>query len=85
MRYKSKSKTSKQNAPYICKAYFHLLTLNVFTRQQEKLEKKINAAGYKEKVPLEIQDKDTEKLSKLVQEMELFEKESERLEAVKSL
>ncbi|KAG6773646.1 hypothetical protein POTOM_020938 [Populus tomentosa] len=54
-------------------------------KQQEKLEKKINAAGYKEKVPLEIQDKDTEKLSKLVQEMELFEKESERLEAEKSL
>lgn len=49
------------------------------------MEKKINAAGYKEKVPLEIQDKDTEKLSKLVQEMELFEKESERLEAEKSL
>ncbi|KAH8507923.1 hypothetical protein H0E87_010174 [Populus deltoides] len=54
-------------------------------KQQERLEKKINAAGYKEKVPLEIQGKDTEKLSKLVQEMELFEKESERLEAEKSL
>ncbi|XP_011013563.1 PREDICTED: valine--tRNA ligase-like isoform X1 [Populus euphratica] len=54
-------------------------------KQQERLEKKINAAGYKEKVPLEIQDKDTEKLSKLVQEMELFQKESERLEAEKSL
>ena len=85
MRYKSKSKTSKHHAPNKCKVYFHWLTLNIFTRQQERLEKKINAAGYKEKVPLEIQDKDTEKLSKLVQEMELFEKESERLEAEKSL
>ncbi|CAK7337835.1 unnamed protein product [Dovyalis caffra] len=55
--------------------------LDEIQKQQEKLERKINASGYKEKVPLEIQDKDAEKLTKLFQEMELFKKESERLEA----
>ncbi|CAK7339762.1 unnamed protein product [Dovyalis caffra] len=53
-------------------------------KQQEKLEKMINASGYKEKVPSHIQDENAEKLTKLFQEMEFFKKESERLEAEKS-
>jgi valyl-tRNA synthetase len=55
-----------------------------FNRQQEKLEKMINASGYKEKVPSHIQDENVEKLTKLFQEMEFFKKESERLEAEKN-
>jgi valyl-tRNA synthetase len=50
-------------------------------RQQEKLQKMINALGYQEKVPAHIQQENADKLAKLMQELEICEKESTRLEA----
>ncbi|KAJ9162760.1 hypothetical protein P3X46_022509 [Hevea brasiliensis] len=51
-------------------------------KQWDKLDKMVNAAGYKEKVPSHIQEENAEKLAKLLKEMEFFEKESSRLEAM---
>ncbi|KAF2309902.1 hypothetical protein GH714_005555 [Hevea brasiliensis] len=51
-------------------------------KQWDKLDKMVNAAGYKEKVPYHFQEENAEKLAKLLQEMEFFKKESSRLEAV---
>ncbi|EEF32012.1 valine--tRNA ligase, mitochondrial 1 [Ricinus communis] len=50
-------------------------------KQYDKLDKKVNASGYKEKVPAHIQEQEIAKLTKLLQEIEFFEKESSRLEA----
>ncbi|KAM7250274.1 hypothetical protein ACFE04_022157 [Oxalis oulophora] len=50
-------------------------------RQQEKLQKMINASGYQEKVPAHIQQENADKLTKLMQELEICEKEATRLEA----
>ncbi|XP_065880919.1 valine--tRNA ligase, mitochondrial 1 [Euphorbia lathyris] len=50
-------------------------------KQLEKLEDTVNAATYKEKAPSHIQEADTAKLTKLLQDMDFFKKESSRLEA----
>ncbi|CAI0442038.1 unnamed protein product [Linum tenue] len=50
-------------------------------KQQEKLEKNMSTTGYKEKVPRHKQDEDTEKLNKLIQQLEFLKLDSARLEA----
>ncbi|CAI0409944.1 unnamed protein product, partial [Linum tenue] len=50
-------------------------------KQREKIEKNISTTGYKEKVPPHIQEENTEKLNRLIQELELLKLESARLEA----
>ncbi|KDP32641.1 hypothetical protein JCGZ_13191 [Jatropha curcas] len=50
-------------------------------KQWDKLDKIVNANGYKEKVPSHIQEENIEKLTKLLQELEFFKTESSRLEA----
>ncbi|KAL5811450.1 hypothetical protein ACOSQ4_028018 [Xanthoceras sorbifolium] len=52
-------------------------------KQQEKLKKIMNAAGYQEKVPSHIQEDNAAKLAKLLQEFEFFQKESMRLDETK--
>ncbi|KAH7560811.1 hypothetical protein JRO89_XS10G0113500 [Xanthoceras sorbifolium] len=52
-------------------------------KQQEKLKKIMNAAGYQEKVPSHIQEDNAAKLAKLLQEFEFFQKESTRLDEMK--
>ncbi|XP_050219299.1 valine--tRNA ligase, mitochondrial 1 [Mercurialis annua] len=49
-------------------------------KQYEKLEKKVNASGYKEKVPGNIQEQDMAKLTTLLQELDFFKNESSRIE-----
>ncbi|XP_021909857.1 valine--tRNA ligase, mitochondrial 1 isoform X2 [Carica papaya] len=50
-------------------------------KQQEKLQKIMNASGYEEKVPTHIKEDNVSKLTKLMQEFEFFKKENARLEA----
>ena len=52
-----------------------------FNRQQEKLKEIMNASGSQEKVPSHIQEVNATKLAKLLQEIEVFKKESERIES----
>ncbi|GKV37021.1 hypothetical protein SLEP1_g45094 [Rubroshorea leprosula] len=49
-------------------------------KQQEKLNKIMNASGYHEKVDPKIHEENMKKLEKLMQEFEFFKEESTRLE-----
>ncbi|OWM81057.1 hypothetical protein CDL15_Pgr007088 [Punica granatum] len=50
-------------------------------KQQDKLRQAMNVTGYGEKVPVRIQEENANKLAKLIQEFEFFQKESSRIEA----
>eukprot|EP00262_Sarcandra_glabra_P008440 TRINITY_DN2196_c1_g1_i2.p1 TRINITY_DN2196_c1_g1~~TRINITY_DN2196_c1_g1_i2.p1 ORF type:complete len:1056 (+),score=239.90 TRINITY_DN2196_c1_g1_i2:303-3470(+) len=49
-------------------------------KQQKNLMQKMNASGYKEKVPAHIQDANVSKLSKLMQELEIIDEANQNLD-----
>ncbi|OMO65589.1 Aminoacyl-tRNA synthetase, class Ia [Corchorus olitorius] len=55
--------------------------LDEIQKQQEKLNKIMNASGYQQKVPSHIQEDNANKLAKLLQEFDFLKKEEERLES----
>ncbi|KAJ8759608.1 hypothetical protein K2173_008789 [Erythroxylum novogranatense] len=56
-------------------------TMDEIQKQYDKLEKTVNAPGYREKVEANVLDVNVEKLNKLLQELEFFKLESARLDA----
>ncbi|XP_077226702.1 valine--tRNA ligase, mitochondrial 1-like isoform X2 [Tasmannia lanceolata] len=51
-------------------------------KQQENLRQKMNSSGYKEKVPIQIQEDNISKLNKLLQELEIVEEADRNLDRV---
>ncbi|OMO67882.1 Aminoacyl-tRNA synthetase, class Ia [Corchorus capsularis] len=55
--------------------------LDEIQKQQEKLNKIVNASGYQLKVPSHIQEDNANKLAKLLQDFDFLKKEEERMES----